>query len=669
MAFSSTTNMIIIGPRHEINEIFHSASGYAGGARAEYTFNNAGGLFSLSASGKLNSNNQGTTGNSGTGWNNPIASGQVTYGATANPDINFTAYDYSVSGYKAGFIYGPTNPANTPLINQTGSKHNQLFWAYYGSGSTGNDPITWSTNAKNFLSGSKNLAYNIFTGRTAPNGTFLGPLLIPVANGDTTSGKYTGSQLIPVINGGYEYSASAQLASSLIGPDSFFKLAGGGTKQTLKFSTPTLDTLRLDSTSTFGNTPNGQYAGQFNPLTSSYFQSTRGTADTGSYNFFRGPVFPIANYICGEIPINITMSLASCRSSGNPTQPNNLLVLNIYKTEEGVAPSLLTSVSGSVPLSGSSATVVMTASITPRSGSLDSQVNLLTWQSAYRQGIIFELQNNQTGPNLAISCSQITTIIEQPFGPGRQHYHHLYWDSASSPFDYPVTNNTGAYYVITPYLSGSDDILVPNAPPSWQIASNAYSNNFAVMNFTHRVYYFKSALDLWRNAWQVQGINGQPFCTQAEWVSASTNPTWASSNLGSSGYVTAGLPWTASSNGAERMAAYVGITAELLGGSLTSLKLKSTQTGATGSAAFNKGGGMIVVRANNAAAVVSNDPNNINFQLQDPNDATGATGQYPMGGVVSFRTKPYAFTYATDYDWPVNYDWPSADPYAGPPGL
>lgn len=663
MPFTSTTNMIIIGPRHELNEVFHSASGYAGGARAEYTFNNPGGLFSLSASGKLNSSNEGVAGSPSTGWNNPIALGTVVYGSESNADINFTPYDYTVSGNKAGFIYGPTVPASTLLINQTGSRHNQLFWAYYGSGSTGNDPTTWSTNAKNFLSGSKNLAYNIFTGRTAPNGIFLGPFLVNQANGSSVP-RYTGSRLIPVINGGYEYSASAQLASGLI-TDGFFRLAGDNTKQTLRFSTPSLDTLRLDSTSTFGNTPNGQYAGQFNPLTSSYFQITRGTAGTGSYNFFRGPVFPIANYICGEMPVFITMSFTSCRSSGNPGGSNTHLRLNIYKTEEGVAPTLLTSSFGTVPDSGTPGTVIISASITPRSGSLDSQVDLLTWQSAYRQGIIFELQNTSTGPPLAISCSQITTTIEQPFGPGRQHYHHIYWDSGSNPLsDYPVTNNTGAYYVITPYLSGSDNILVPGAPPSWQIPADASS--FAVMNFTHRVYYFKSALDLWRNAWQVQGIDGLSFCTQAEWISASTNPTWASS---ASAYITTGTPWTASSNGSERMAAYVGITAELLGGSLTSLKLKSTQNGPTGSAAFTKGGGMIVVRANNAAAAISNDPNNINFQLQDPNSATGASGQYPMGGVVSFRSKPAVYTDADDYDWPVNYNWPSANPYAGPPGL
>jgi hypothetical protein len=660
MPFTSTTNMIIIGPRHELNEVFHSASGYAGGARAEYTFNNPGGLFSLSASGKLNSSNEGVAGSPSTGWNSPTL-GTVVYGSESNAGINFTPYDYTVSGNKAGFIYGPTVPANTLLINQTGSRHNQLFWAYYGSGSTGNDPATWSTNAKNFLSGSKNLAYNIFTGRTAPDGIFLGPFLVNQADGSSVP-RYTGSRLIPVINGGYEYSASAQLASGLI-TDGFFRLAGDNTKQTLRFSTPSLDTLRLDSTSTFGNTPNGQYAGQFNPLTSSYFQTTRGTAGTGSYNFFRGPVFPIANYICGEMPVFITMSFTSCRSSGNPGS-NTHLQLNIYKTEEGAAPTLLTSSFGSVPNSGTPGTVIISASITPRSGSLNSQVGLSTWQSAYRQGIIFELQNTSTGPPFAISCSQITTSIEQPFGPGRQHYHHIYWDSGSSPFDYPVTNNTGAYYVITPYLSGSDNILVPGAPASWQIPADASS--FAVMNFTHRVYYFKSALDLWRNAWQVQGIDGLPFCTQAEWISASTNPTWAAS---ASGYITTGIPWTASSNGSERMAAYVGITAELLGGSLTSLKLKSTQNGLTGSAAFSKGGGMIVVRANNAAATINNDPDNINFQLQDPNSATGAAGQYPMGGVVSFRSKPALYTDADDYDWPVNYNWPSANPYAGPPGL
>ena len=662
MPYTSTTNMIIIGPRHELNEVFHSASGYAGGARAEYTFNNPGGLFSLSASGKPNANSQGASASPDTGWNTSI--GQVVYGAAANADVNFTSYDYSISGNKAGFIYGPTSSTATLLINQTGSRHNQLFWAYYGSGSTGNDPTTWSTNAKNFLSGSKNLAYNIFTGRTAPNGTFLGPFLVNQADGNPGL-KYTGSRLIPVINGGYDYSASAQLASDLINNDGLFILTGNNTKQTLRFSTPTLETLRLDSIGTFGNTPNGQYAGQFNPLTSSYFQDTRGTNGTGSYNFFRGPFFPIANYICGEIPVFITMSFTNCRSSGNPGA-NTHLQLNIYKTEEGAAPTLLTSSFGSVPDSSNPGTVVISASITPRSGSFDSQVNLSTWQSAYRQGIIFELQNTSTSPAYAMSCSQITTTIEQPFGPGRQHYHHIYWESSSAPTsDYPQPNNTGSYYVITPYLSGSDNINVDgNTPASWQIPTDATS--FAVMNFTHRVYYFKSALDLWRNAWQVQGINGQPFCTQAEWISASTNPTWASVG----GYVTAGVPWTASTNGAERMAAYVGITAELLGGSLTSLKLKSTQNGPTGSAAFNKGGGMIVVRANNAAAAtVTTDPNNINFQLQDPNSAPGANNSYPIGGVVSFRTLPAVNTETSDYDWPVNYNWPSANPYAGPPGL
>ena len=129
MAFTSTTNMIIIGPRHELNEVFHSASGYAGGARAEYTFNNPGGLFSLSASGKENSSNEGVASSPNTGWNNPTALGTVVYGSESNAGINFTPYDYTVSGYKAGFIYGPTASAGTLLINQTGSRHNHFPWS------------------------------------------------------------------------------------------------------------------------------------------------------------------------------------------------------------------------------------------------------------------------------------------------------------------------------------------------------------------------------------------------------------------------------------------------------------------------------------------------------------------------------------------------------------
>jgi hypothetical protein len=259
----------------------------------------------------------------------------------------------------------------------------------------------------------------------------------------------------------------------------------------------------------------------------------------------------------------------------------------------------------------------------------------------------------------------------------------------------PTANDTGSYYVITPNLRGVDNVSVGGLPQS---------------NFLGAIYYFKTAYHLWRDAWKVQAADGNPICPQNIWVSASSNPSWAAYDAGpavsagtvtirNGGYLYASRSvalafidyGTSSIDAAVRNRSYVGITAELLGGSELIKHLKANFAGTT-SASFagNKFGGMIVVKASNvgtdsatsAVRYFPGDPgiNPSTFIWYKPGSGNSAkTTTYnpglPItevnnGDVVPLSNFGYDFNTTTfspkksNMDWPSNIDWPPANPYS-----
>ena len=230
-------------------------------------------------------------------------------------------------------------------------------------------------------------------------------------------------------------------------------------------------------------------------------------------------------------------------------------------------------------------------------------------------------------------------------------------------------------------------------------------------NFIGAIYYFKTAYHLWKDAWQVQSAEGGPICPQDVWISASSNPSWAAYDTGlpvnigpvytrNAGYLYASRSaaevfidyGTSSIDAAVRNRSYVGITAELLGGSELIKHLKGNAAG-TISASFpgNKFGGMIVVKASRVstdsttaavryfpgtgtpssviyykpgASGVTTTYNNVGLPFTEVND----------GDVVPFSNFGYDYSPGTytpknsNIDWPSTISWPPANPYSYDPG-
>jgi len=200
------------------------------------------------------------------------------------------------------------------------------------------------------------------------------------------------------------------------------------------------------------------------------------------------------------------------------------------------------------------------------------------------------------------------------------------------------------------------------------------TGNESTLNYTFACYYFKSAYHLWRDAWQIQSSDGGPVCPQNIWISASSNPSWGqyllyssqSSPLNFEGYGTSSI------DGRVRNRAYIGITAELLGGSNIVPHLKANFAGTT-SASFtgNKFGGMIVVKASNVGKMNNYNQGEPNFVFAQPG-YSGENSGLPSTAVYDSDVVPFSDFLSvflpSDLNWPTNITWPPANPYSYDPG-
>jgi hypothetical protein len=169
--------------------------------------------------------------------------------------------------------------------------------------------------------------------------------------------------------------------------------------------------------------------------------------------------------------------------------------------------------------------------------------------------------------------------------------------------------DTGGYFVVTPYLNFENFDLGPtsHAFPSFPLNDTTLqplgkpgTDSITQYDFRFAVYYFKTAYALWRDAWRCTmnnkaGVNSiQTLATQLEWINATSCPSWAASQsvnyLTANGKAIRNGGWlyasrsaaddfidygTSSTDAAVRNRSYVGITAEILGGSEILYQLKS----------------------------------------------------------------------------------------------
>ncbi len=492
----------------------------------------------------------------------------------------------------------------------SGSNHDRLFWMYDNAGS--------------FPTNYGNLYYITYQSRSLTSTTFTTGALSSVLASYTSPGFYTNA--IPPINApAYNYQLSASKTT--------ISILEATTQNINNWTTLLQDSLRSGSGNTiFGNTPQG-YGGQFN-------------TSNGTYTFIRQnlPFNPVE-----AIPVEISLSFGDGSFTNRPdsqTPPQYPVIVRI--------------ISGSTVLRSTSFTLPETPNINDNyqfyttlniySGSNGSSANLNT-----AGGITMSIINPD--PQYPVTLSPINLNIKQPL-TGRQIAAHPPITYGTANGD-PTINDSGSYIVITPNLRGLD-VLQPGP----------LTGNETQLNYTFACYYFKSAYHLWRDAWQVQSADGGPICPQSVWISASSNPSWGQYLLYSSqssapafaGYGTSSI------DGRVRNRAYIGITAELLGGSNIVPHLKANFAGTT-SASFagNKFGGMIVVKASNVGKLNNYDLGQTNFVWAQPGDSAENLGlpstEVNDSDVVPFSDflTPYL---PSDLTWKSNISWPPANPYA-----
>jgi len=530
----------------------------------------------------------------------------------------------------------------------SGSNHDRLFWMYDNAGS--------------FPTNYGNLYYITYQSRSLTSTTFTTGALSSVLASYTSPGFYTNA--IPPINApAYNYQLSASKTT--------ISILEATTQSINNWTTLLQDSLRSGSGNTiFDNTPQG-YGGQFN-------------TSSGAYTFIRQnlPFNPVE-----AIPVEISLSFGDGSFTNRPdsqTPPQYPVIVRI--------------ISGSTVLRSTSFTLPETPNIGDNysffttlniySGSNGSSANLNA-----AGGITMSIINSD--PQYPVTLAPINLNIKQPL-TGRQIAAETPLINIFDTTSTPTANDTGSYYVITPNLRGADDVT---QPPLYQL------------NSTFAVYYFKTAYHLWRDAWRIQNSEGGPICSEATWISASTNPSWAAYDIGNistagpnsvptrnayglyasrSGVFTFENYGIYSTDGAVRNRSYVGITAELLGGSELIKHLKGNRNG-TISASFtgNKFGGAIVVKAsrvstNSPTAAdryfpgTSAPPVPSSFIYYKPgNGNSGQTEIYnpglPItevndGDVIPLSNFGYEFN-TTNYapsksnmDWPSDIPWPPANP-------
>jgi hypothetical protein len=548
------------------------------------------------------------------------------------------------------------------------SNHDRLFWMY--------------GNLSTFQTDYSNLYYITFQTRSLTTNTFTSGAIYPLNLKAPP----------PIIAPSYGYFLHVETLSPISfqtdGPSFFLK----DFEQGIAFDSPTNDSLRS------GSTIAGGILNQW-------------TASSGTYNFVRGN-FP-SNTITPVrvLPIEITCSFLNITNpSAFPSDGWRVSLMSgsTVIASASVAPGLILPVNKEVnfrldiysgssinanPLLAKSSTLGNTASIGPNSDNTKIK---------FRIEPAPDSDSEEYNPS-TYTIGSIAISINQPMS-GRQIAFEIPLINIFNPTNTPTVNDTGSYYVITPNLRGVDNVMVGGLPQS---------------NFIGAIYYFKTAYHLWRDAWQVQSADGGPICSQDVWISASSNPSWAASaegdpinyyinniftrNLGylyasrssnqSADFIDYG---TSSTDAAVRNRSYVGITAELLGGSELIKHLKGNAAG-TISASFpgNKFGGMIVVKASNVSTNSelpavryfpgTGNPKSVIYYkpgFGDPNSAVASTynnrglprTEVQDGQVVPFSNFGYSYDPGiytpskSNMDWPTNIPWPPANPYSYDPG-
>lgn len=593
-----------------------------------------------------------------------------------------TATQSNFTSTPTGNVPIPNNPLNTRLFylgsgftnasneaggwyasetsSFSGSFHDRLFWMY-GNSST-------------FQTDYSNLYYITFQTRSLTTTTFTSGAIYPLASKAEP----------PIIAPSYGYFLYVTTDGATISfdtSDSPFFIQDGNFGIT--FDPASDDSLRL------GSTIAGGILNQW-------------TASSGTYNFVRGN-FP-SNTITPvrALPIEITCSFYNIINPLGGVTANEGWKVSLMSGSTVIASSSvfpgasfpvdktvnfrLDIYSGSsanaTPLLAKSATLGNTASIGPNSDNTK---------------IRFRIEPFENVGSGTYDIEFIQISINQPMS-GRQVAFEVPLINIFDPDNDPTPNDTGSYYVITPNLRGVDNVQVGGLPQS---------------NFIGAIYYFKSAYHLWRDAWQVQAADGGPICPQGVWISASSNPSWAGYDIGS--YSPPSGPYvrnnsflyssrsvgtfidygTSSTDAAVRNRSYIGITAELLGGSELIKHLKANFAGTT-SASFagNKFGGMIVVKASNVSTDSSNaadryfpgtgNPKSVIYYKPGLSDASQTTidnlglpdTQVNNGDVVPFSNFAYEFSgpggifnpKLSNLDWNSNITWPPANPYSYDPG-
>jgi len=578
-----------------------------------------------------------------------------------------------------GTVPIPNNPLNTRLFylgsgfgnseaggwygsetsSFSGSQHNRLFWMY--------------GNSTNFANEYSNLYYTTFQSRSLTATTFTTGVLGSDAasqNNNFTNPNYAGAYAAatPPTNApsyNYQLIVSKSTQTSL-GADVWADITA--------WTSITKDSLRSGSGNTVFETSGQGYKGQFN-------------TSSGTYTFIRGNLPTASVTPVRAIPVNYTMSFEAQHVSGVTTNWDVRIV-------SGSTPNVLDSPPAQTVGAGTSyVSLTFSGSLNIYSGSNASAANLgniaLGSNNAMRVQIYQYNVNDST-----TNYRSASLVINQPL-TGKQIAFEVPLINIFNVTNTPTANDTGSYYVITPNLRGVDNIITPNVGGPGP-GEDAYQ-----LNYIGAIYYFKTAYHLWRDAWKVQAADGNPICPQNIWISASSNPSWAANaagtavNVGSVVTRNAGFLYasrsaaqafidygTSSIDAAVRNRSYVGITAELLGGSELIKHLKANFAGTT-SASFagNKFGGMIVVKASNVgtdSGVASyryfpGEGSPSTFIWYKPGLSDGSqttisnvglpTTQVNNGDVVPLSNFGYDST-ANNLNWPTSITWPPANPYS-----
>lgn len=507
----------------------------------------------------------------------------------------------------------------------SGSNHDRLFWMYDNAGSF---PTNYS-----------NLYYITYQSRSLTSTTFTTGALPSVLASYTSPGFYTNA--IPPINApAYNYQLIVSKSATT------FITAGGNiaSNRIMAWNNLTQDSLRSGSGNTiFGNTPQG-YGGQFN-------------TSSGQYTFIRQNLPTSSTTPIRAIPVDFTISAQFAQDPGIGVTAR----FEIIGTSSAVGSSVVryqSSPDTVLSLGTGFQTVTWSGSLNIYSGSANQVWQLADANPAsYSPGPPGGIAIVATGSSPSYRSASLQ--LSQPL-TGRQIAAHPPITYSSTPNGDPTINDSGSYIVITPNLRGLDALQpVP------------LTGNETQLNYTFACYYFKSAYHLWRDAWQVQSADGNPICPQSVWISASSNPSWGQYLLyssQSSGPAFAGYG-TSSIDGRVRNRAYIGITAELLGGSNIVPHLKANFAGTT-SASFagNKFGGMIVVKASNVGKPNLYDLGQTNFVWAQPGDSAQNLGLPSTvvndSDVVPFSNFLETNNTTTDLIWRSNISWPPSNPYA-----